>query len=279
MLPGGRPPPDIGGGSKGNRQIRSQPFSNGRVFWLGEDEEDQGDGPREWELDELLGMVSHDLLNQQQAALGFLELLVASEGLAEGERAMVTRTMEVLERTARTVLHVRATLVQRERGTFRPQPVSLARALETSSRSVRGAFSRDRLSVDVVGVDRSPEVLADGMLGEMLTQLLLLLAEDAPIDRMCTLRVQVEEEGRATALRFSSQGFALNPLVTDALVSGREPAGRSSRMAALHLIRDLLGQYGGAARMEPAPPGEVGAHLLIRLPQGEGADAFGDDSR
>lgn len=246
---------------------------------MGEDEEDQGDGPREWELDELLGMVSHDLLNQQQAALGFLELLVASEGLAEGERAMVTRTMEVLERTARTVLHVRATLVQRERGTFRPQPVSLARALETSSRSVRGAFSRDRLSVDVVGVDRSPEVLADGMLGEMLTQLLLLLAEDAPIDRMCTLRVQVEEEGRATALRFSSQGFALNPLVTDALVGGREPAGRSSRMAALHLIRDLLGQYGGAARMEPAPPGEVGAHLLIRLPQGEGADAFGDDSR
>ena len=249
------------------------------MLGLDEEEGEQGDAPPGWELDELLGMVSHDLLNQQQAALGFLELLEGSEGLSDGERAMVIRTMEVLEQTARTVLHVRATMVQRERGRSRPHRVSLARALEISSRSVRGAFSKDRLTIEVLGVDRSPEVLADGMLGEMLTQLLLLLAEDAPIDRECSLRVQVEEEGRTTALRFLSQGFALNPLVTDALVGGRQPSGRSSRMAALHLVRDLVGQYGGTASMEPAPPGQVGAHLVIRLPQVEGADAVGDDSR
>jgi hypothetical protein len=244
---------------------------------------DEGRGPSheddEWEADRLIDLVSHDIINQQQAALGFLELLGASEGLSEGERTLVARTVEVLEHTARLLLQVRTSVVQRDRGEFRPALVPLDRALTAAARSVRGAYARDRLSIDLAGIEGSPHVMADAILGEMLTQLLLLLSDRAPIDRECSMRVSVISRGPHTAIRISSEGFALNPMVSDALVGGRAPLGGGSEVATVTLVRHILRQYGGTARMEDAPAGEVGAHLVIELPSGEGSDAVDNDSR
>jgi hypothetical protein len=233
----------------------------------------------EWEADRLLEMVSHDLINQQQAALGFLELLVTSDGLSEGERALVGRTMEVLERTARLLLQVRTAMVSRDQGAFRPVRVPVDMAMDTAARSVQGAFSRHRVSIDLAGMEGSPHVMADGMLTEMLTQLMMLLSEGAPSDRECAMLVEVVPRGPFTALRFSSEGFALNPMVVEALTGDRQPLGRHSEVAAVRLVRHLLDQYRGKAKMEDAPPGEVGAHLVIELPNGEGSDAVDNDSR
>jgi hypothetical protein len=233
----------------------------------------------EWETDRLMEMVSHDLLNQQQAALGFLELLVTSEGLSEGERALVGRTMEVLENTARLLLQVRTAMVKRDMGDFHPVRVPLDKALEAASRSVQGAFARGRLEIAITGIDGNPHVMADGMLPEMMTQLVMLLSDQAPPDRECSMLVEVVPRGPTTALRFSSEGFALNPMVVDALTGDREPLGRNAEVAAVTLVRHLLRQYLGAAKMEDAPPGEVGAHLVIEIPNGEGTDAVDNDSR
>jgi len=222
----------------------------------------------EWEADRLLEMVSHDLLNQQQAALGFLELLESSDGLSEGEQALVGRTIEVLEHTARLLLQVRTIVVQRERGEFNPFRVPLDRSLTSAARSVQGAFSKGRLRITVAGVEGGPHVMADAMLTEMLAQLLMLLSDSASPDRECTLRVRVEDRGTCTALRMSSEGFALNPMVIAALTGDREPLGHASEVAAVTLVRHLLRQYGATARMEDAPPGEVGAHLVIDIPNG-----------
>ncbi|UCC94013.1 MAG: hypothetical protein JSW25_04960 [Thermoplasmata archaeon] len=244
---------------------------------------DEGNGTSEdideWEADRLMDLVSHDLINQQQAALGFLELLEDSEGLSDGERALVARTVEVLEHTARLLLQVRTTMVHRERGEYRPSLVPLDRALISAARSVQGAYARDRLTIDTVGIEGGPRVMADAVLGEMLTQLLLLLSETAPADRDCTMRVAVEPRGERTAIRVSSEGFALNPMVSEALVGGREPLGRSSEVTAITLVQHLLRQYGGSASMEDAPAGEVGAYMVIELPSGEGTDAVDNDSR
>jgi hypothetical protein len=234
----------------------------------------------EWEADRLLEMVSHDLINQQQAALGFLEILETSDGLSDGERMLVGRTVEVLERTARLLLRVRTAMVSRDWGEFQPIRVPLDKALNTAGRSVQGAFARNRLAIDVIGIEGNPSVMADGMLTEMLTQLLMLLSDQSPPDRECSMRVKVEVRGPRTALRVSSDGFALNPMVKDALTGDREPLGRNSEVAAVTLVRHLLRQYGGTARMEDAPPGEVGSHLVIELPNGEGPeDAVDNDSR
>ncbi|UCC92231.1 MAG: hypothetical protein JSW25_06030 [Thermoplasmata archaeon] len=233
----------------------------------------------EWEADNLLQMVSHDLINQQQAALGFLELLASSEGLTENERALVGRTVEVLEHTARLTLQVRTAMVTRDMGDFHPVRVPLGQALESAARSVQGAFARNRLSIHVSGIDGNPQVMADGMLTEMLTQLMMLLSDQLPVDRECSMTVEAVPRGTVTALRFSSEGFALNPMVVDSLTGGREPLGRNTEVATLVLVRQILLQYAAAARVEDAPPGKVGAHLVIELPNGEGPDAVDNDSR
>ena len=238
-----------------------------------------GSDEREWEADDLLEMVSHDLLNQQQAAMGFLELLEGSSGLTEGERTLVDRTVEALEEMARLFLQVRMSLVQREWGEYRPARVSLDRALAVSCRTVQAAFARDRVAVEPRGLGTNAEVAADGMLVDMLTQVMMALATPAPVDRRCRLVAEVEALGPSTTLRFSSEGFALNPMVTDTLAGGRAPPGRTRDAAAISLTGRMLARYGGSAAMEKAPPGGVGALLVIRLPTWMEDDAVDNDSR
>jgi hypothetical protein len=236
-------------------------------------------GDDEWEADRLLELVSHDLINQQQAALGFLELLGTSEGLSEGDHALVSRTVEVLERTGRLALQVRSAMVDRERVEFRPRRIPVGKPLKSASHAVRGAFALDRLSIEVEVPEDDVTVLADAMLAEMLTQLLLLLSERAPPDRRCSMRARVEPMGPWVALRFSSEGFPLNPMVIDTLVGDRRPLGGASDVGTVTLVRHLLRQYGGKARTEAAPAGEAGAHLVIELPSGGSSDAVDNDSR
>ena len=233
----------------------------------------------EWEADRLLEMVSHDLLNQQQAALGLMELLESSEGLSDSEQALVGRTIEVLENTARLLLQARTAMVQRDRGEYKPFLIPLDRSLTSAARSVQGAFAKGRLRIVVEGIEGNPHVMADAMFTEMLAQLLVLLTDRAPGDRECIMYVRVEPRGERTAFRMVSEGFALNPMVIDALTGGREPLGRNSEVIAIALVRHLLGQYGGTVKMEDAPPGDVGAHLVIEIPSGEGSDAVDNDSR
>ena len=231
-----------------------------------------------WEPDDLIELVSHDLINQQQAAMGFLELLGDSKGLSEGERVLVTRTVEAMEHTARLILQVRASLVQREWEEYRPAMVSLNRAVVASCRSLQGAFSRDRLIVELSGLGGNTEVMADAMLADMLTQLMVMLAEPAPLDRPCKLMVKIEPKAESNAVRFGSEGFALNPMVTDSLIRGRDPHGRTRDAATIALVRRMLTRYGGRACMEPAPPGGVGAFLVIELRKGSDTDAVDNDS-
>jgi hypothetical protein len=244
---------------------------------------DEGHGPAEevdeWEADSLLDLVSHDLINQQQAALGFLELLEDSDGLTEGERDLVSRTMEVLEHTARLLLQVRTAMVQRERGGFRPVRVALDKALVTAAATAQGAFGKERLDITTLGTEGGHGVMADALLPEMLTQLMILLCGQAPMDRSCRMTVTMEPTGATTAIRFTSEGFALNPMVTESITGGRRPMGRNRDVAAIGLVRHLLRQYGATASMEDAPPGEVGADLVIQLPSGGGTDAIDNDSR
>jgi hypothetical protein len=251
---------------------------DGTVEPLAEEERYSGGADEAWEPDDLLELISHDLINQQQAALGFMELLEGAPGLSDGERVLVDRTVEALEQTARLILQVKASLVQREWGDYRPTRVSLDRALTASCRTVQGVFASDRLSVQARGLGSGLEVLADGMLTEMLTQIMLLLVEPAPPGRPCRLTVDVRPSRESITMMFQSEGFALPPMVTDALTGGRGPQGRTRDAATVALVRQMLVRYGGRARMEKAPPGGVGAHLVIEMPSGGVADAVDNDS-
>ncbi len=215
---------------------------------------------------ELLGLVSHDLINQQQAALGFLELLGESASLSDDERALLGRTVEALEHTTRLLLQVRTAIVHRERGGTVPSRVRLDKALEEARRTVEGSFAKGRLKVNISNVTSAPELAADELLTDMLVQLLLLLGDPAPPDRSCELDLAVEPGPAAVSLRISSRGFALDPLVTDAITGGREHVGVVQNATGVALVSHLMRHYGAETRMVPAPPGSVGAQLVIDLP-------------
>jgi hypothetical protein len=222
--------------------------------------------------------VSHDLINQQQAALGFLELLEGSKGLSETERALLIRTVEALEHTARLLLQVRTALIQQETGTFEPVKVPLDRALEDAKRTADSILSKGPLKIELRGTGPGHSVLADELLTDMFTQLFLLLGDSAPAERQCKLIADVRPSTDHMAIHVSSEGFALNPMVTDSITGERGTHGWSRSAASVSLVRHLLVQYEGEVVLVSAPPGTVGAHLVIRLPTGTMSDALDNDS-
>jgi hypothetical protein len=222
---------------------------------------------------DLLDLISHDLINQQQAALGFLELLQGSTSLSDGERALLGRTVEALEHTARLLLQVRMAIIQRGGGAARPTRIHLDRTIDEARRTAEGSFSKGKLTIDTAGVKGPLEVVADELLTDMVVQLFLLLGDSATPDRDCRLEVDVEESADVVSLGISSAGFALDPMVTAALTGSRELHGWTRNAASISLVRHLLRHYGAEVRMEPAPAGKVGARLVIDLRSGRTEDA------
>lgn len=212
-----------------------------------------------------MDMLSHDLTNHQQAALGFLELLDRSEQLADADRRLISRTVESLGHSARLLLQVRALLAKAEQATVTPSPVKLDLVAESARRAVEGVFFTHHISIETEGLAAVPRVRADALLTEALTQLLVLLAEAAPADRACMLRMAAKSSGERVLLSLTSEGFALDPRVTDALIQERVPVGRSREAESVSLVRELLDHYGASARLEPVP-NAVGSQLVIDMP-------------
>ncbi len=217
-----------------------------------------------------MDMLSHDLTNHQQAALGFLELLDRSEQLADADRRLISRTVESLGHSARLLLQVRALLAKAEQATVTPSPVKLDLVAESARRAVEGVFFTHHISIETEGLAAVPRVRADALLTEALTQLLVLLAEAAPADRACMLRMAAKSSGERVLLSLTSEGFALDPRVTDALIQERVPVGRSREAESVSLVRELLDHYGASARLEPVP-NAVGSQLVIDMPAWGGA--------
>lgn len=214
---------------------------------------------------ELMDMLSHDLANHQQAALGFLELLGRSEALCDTEKRLISRTVESLGHSARLLLQVRALLAKSEQATAKPTPVKLDRALEGARSAVEGVFFTHHITITSEGLSAAPTVRADALLTEALTQLLVLLMEGAPPDRECHLHMDASDAGGRVLLSLSSEGFALDPRVTDALTATRSQPGRTRAASSVSLVRELLGHYGASARLERMP-GSVGSRLVIDMP-------------
>jgi hypothetical protein len=145
-------------------------------------------------------------------------------------------------------------------------------------RTVEGAFAKGRFNISVTGAGRNVEVLADDLLPDLLTQLFLLLGDSAPQERDCRLSVEVGTSEDSIDISISSDGFALSPIITDALTGDREPHGWTRHAASISLVHHLLRQYRGVARLVSAPPGKVGAHLVIELPRRKVDDAVDYDS-
>jgi hypothetical protein len=206
-----------------------------------------------------MDMLSHDLTNHQQAALGFLELLERSEHLGDSERRLISRTVESLGHSARLLLQVRALLAKAEQATVKPSAVKLDLVAESARRAVEGVFFTHRISFETDGLSAVPRIRADS-----------LLTEGAPADRDCLLRMQATSSGERVLLSLTSEGFALDPRVTDGLTQERAKVGRSRASESLSLVRELLDHYGATSRLEPVP-NAVGAQLVIDMPAWEGS--------
>ena len=187
-------------------------------------------GPEE--VGVLMDLLSHDILNNNQATLSYLELIHSSE--------VDRRTKEFAEkaasqlRTSSVLLDGVRRFVSSSRGGRIPtSPVDLRETLADVGREVSSLFPHKKVTVDLSGVAAGTRVIGANCVSDLFTNLIMNLVQLDPAQRV---RVEVKvrparrKAGTEVRVEVSSPNAVLPQGVGDDLFAHASP-GDTSKMA------------------------------------------------
>ncbi|MEW5747285.1 MAG: hypothetical protein AB1793_00650 [Candidatus Thermoplasmatota archaeon] len=147
-------------------------------------------GPEE--IGVLMDLLSHDMLNNNQATLSYLELIHSSKvdrrtrEFAEKAASQVHTSSMLLDSIRRFVTSSRA-------GPLAARPVDLKAALAGVAREIPEMFPHKRVTVDASGLEAGTEVLGGQSVSDLFMNLIANLVQLDPGEEV---RVQVRPCGR-----------------------------------------------------------------------------------
>jgi PAS domain S-box-containing protein len=215
-----------------------------------------------------LDLMGHDISNMHQMALGFLEIARDAQ-VDEGQRALLDKPIEVLQRSARLIRNVRKLQRLRE-GTINEQTIDLCALLTDLGREYE-PMSGKTVSVNLNGHTgcyvRADELLYDvfaNLAGNAIkhtdgyAEIKISLESRMEEDRLCYI-VSVEDNGPGIPDDFKD-------IVFKRLLKGTTKAKGSG--IGLYLVKSLVDSYHGRVYVEDTVPGDhtKGARFVVLLP-------------
>jgi PAS domain S-box-containing protein len=217
-------------------------------------------------LELLNRVVRHDIRNDMQLSLGYLEAL--EPHVDEPGREY----LETLGETSRHVVELTASvrdLTETMLDGVDPEPVDLRRVLLSEVRAARA--SHESAVVEVEGEVPDVRVLADDVLGSVFRNLLRNAVQhnDGPTPEVV---VSVEDRGDAVAVSVADDGPGI-PDDRKEAVFGKGEMGLESEGTGvgLYLVGTLVEGYGGEVRVEDNDP--EGSVFTVELPAARAASA------
>lgn len=227
---------------------------------------------------ELVAGVTHEL-NTPLAAMRS-----AGQNLADGvvvEPEQVRRYGALIEREGKrlsALVGQALKLAGIESGArvWRPEPASVAEALQESLADCRWMLEEKGMEVDIDLPDDLPEVLIDrGALGLITRNLLENAARHAGAGRWVGVRARLEPNGRHVLLTVEDRGPGIDPVdrphLFEPFYRGRAVVGSATPGSGLglDLVRRAAAAHGGTVSVGPAPGGR-GALFGVRLAAAQG---------
>lgn len=150
----------------------------------------QGNGAKRLRF--YMDLVSHDMLNDNQAVMSYLELILAMPSLDKKASDYARKAVAHIRSSTMRVENVK-NIVAIAEGPFEPGPADLTEAIETSSEELGRMFPGRKISVDKAPFAGRPMVAGGAMVKEVL---LTVMASVVKLDQgsQVDLRVKVEEE-------------------------------------------------------------------------------------
>jgi PAS domain S-box-containing protein len=215
-----------------------------------------------------LDLMGHDINNMHQIALGYLEM-ARDSGLPDGQKELLDKPIEVLQRSARLIQNVRK-LQKLKDGLFRTEAMDVKRLL-ASLPGESGAMPGKSILLDIDGHGQCL-VMANELLHDVFANLVgnavkhtgdraeiritmeLISENGKPFCRVC-----VEDNGPGIPDNFKGKIF-------DRLLKGTDKA--KGMGLGLYLVKSLVTSYHGQVWVEDRVPGDYtqGAKFVVMLP-------------
>ena len=218
-----------------------------------------------------LDLMGHDINNMHQMALGYLEIARDVQA-AEGQRALLDKPIEALQRSARLIRNVRKLQMLHE-GTINTQTIDLCTKL-SELQSEYGVLHGKTVSLNLNG-HTGCYVLANELLYDVFANLVgnaIKHTDDGAIitisldsrkmgGRLC-YAVSVEDDGPGIPDDFKD-------IIFNRLLKGTTKAKGSG--IGLYLVKSLVDSYRGRVWVEDRVPGDhtKGAKFVVMLPAAE----------
>lgn len=217
----------------------------------------------EQDISFLMDLLSHDVLNNNQAVLGYLDLIKSLPGADDKAKECADRGISQL-RTASMLIDSTKRLLTAVRKCVGPQePVNMCEVLDRSCENLTKLFPHKRVRVDTSGVDPEATVLGGihlhDLFGNLLANIVHLDTREET-DITVTSSSEIRDGDVYWTVRVAAPTVMLPPGVDRDILSGSRDSDTSKvvRVSGLVVAGRIATLLGGGLRCEVTGPGEAG---------------------
>lgn len=226
------------------------------------------------DADFYLDLVTHDLSNFNQGALGYLELIELNKDASlERIRAFEAKALRQIRASSRLIENVKLLSVIRE-SKDEMEPVDAMHALHDAIDHTVFGWTEKDVEVRLVPMTEAYMVRADPWLRDLFTHIL-----DNSVKFSAEKRVEVAvsvaegEGGRTLVFRIADRGRGITPaerdIILDRLASRKRDFSAYRSGIGLFIVKTITDRYGGRLWIEERVPGEhaKGSVFCVELPR------------
>jgi hypothetical protein len=224
-----------------------------------------------------MDLLGHDILNNNQAVLGYLELILANPACDKTLRGYAEKAFSHVRTSTHLVENGRRILVMRMRDRSALKPLQISTVLERSEKELSRFFPDKTISVRLGQVPKDARVLGDSDAAELITNAMVCAVRLDPGETV-ELRVKVgrsEFRGRdCWTVTVEDKNAALPPSlkgkdIKSVYVLDSSVAVKLSGLLFSKMIAETLGGDFDAYELPDAKDG-VGAGFTITLRRADG---------
>lgn len=226
------------------------------------------------DADFYLDLVTHDLSNFNQGALGYLELIdLNKEASMDRVRAFEGKALRQIRASSRLIENVKLLSVIRE-ARDDMEPVDAMHALHDAIDHTVFSWTEKEVEVRLVPMTAAYTVRADPWLRDLFTHLLENSVKFSAEKRVeVAVSVAEGEGGRTLVFRIVDKGRGISPsereIILDRLASKKRDFQAYRSGIGLFIVKTILDRYGGRLWIEERVPGDhaKGSVFCVELPR------------
>lgn len=220
-----------------------------------------------------LDLMSHEVLNFNQAVLGYLEMIKNDPAIGDDVKRYLISAIDQIRNSSQIIDDVKKIIRLGTIDDSSFELLDLKRVIGDGIEELRAQHPERRLSITLKGVSGSVFVRATDALREVIVNLLANIIRFDPSDEV-TIDILVERPASAPGMvdvAVEDRSAGIPDLLKRALTEEVESYEKTNiaRGMGLLLVRAAAKRFGGGLIISDMAPGErsEGARLAIRLPE------------